>query len=88
MKKGRPQGSSNIPWEAIVARCVEQPNTWLLPIELAAVSLRTVQVIRRRERRALRLSHGKIYCRVKGKLKLGDAEVCTLFVRYQPTKES
>lgn len=88
MGKGRPKGSKNVPWEAIVQRCVEQPGTWLLPVELTSVPLRTIQVIRRRERLALRLKGGVIRCRVKGVVKIGDVESCTLFVMYDPKKES
>jgi hypothetical protein len=85
---GRPRGSSNIPWAAIVARLRAQPNTWMMPRELAAASDRTIAVIRRKERAALRLSDGVIRVRRKATVRLGDAVYCSLYVKFEPKKET
>lgn len=84
---GRPTGSRNIDWEKIVAKLRQQPNEWLLFPEMGAASLRTIQVIRRRERRALRLDDGVIRCRRKSIVKIGDEITVTLFLSFQPKEK-
>lgn len=80
---GRPAGSVNIPWPAIVQRARAHAGRWILPTELAATPARTIMVIRRRERRALRLDDGVIRCRVKARAwTQSGQEICTLMVRF------
>jgi hypothetical protein len=84
--RGRPQGSKNIPWDAIVARLRRQPNTWMLFGALSAVPDRTIATIRRRERHALRLDDGVIRVRRKATVVVDDRVLCTLYVKFE-TKE-
>lgn len=86
--RGRPPGAKAIPWDSIVARLREHPDRWMLLSEMAHVSDRTIQVIRKRERRALRIDDGVIRCRRKATAWLPDGTVrCTLFLKFEPKKE-
>jgi hypothetical protein len=85
---GRPAGSTNIPWPAIVAKLRQHEGRWLLLPEMANVSDRTIQVIRRRERRALRLEDGRIQCRRKATVWTDAGVRCTLYLRFKPKKET
>lgn len=80
----RPKGSGNIPWDAIIERARAHPDQWIMPTELAAVSTRTIQVIRKKERRQLRLDDGII--RVRARAGGGELPV-TLAIKFDP-KES
>lgn len=83
----RPKGAKDIPWREIVAKLRQHPNRWLLLPELAHVSGRTIDVIRRRERHALRLDDGVIRCRRKAALVHEDGSVVvTLAVKFSPKK--
>lgn len=85
--RGRPAGSANIPWDRIVARLREQPGVWMLLPEMRAVSARTMGVIRKRERRALRLDDGVIRYRMKAPpLHLDDdgIVIVTLHLKFDP----
>ncbi|QNL30040.1 hypothetical protein SEA_RUDY_70 [Microbacterium phage Rudy] len=85
--RGRPRGAKAIPWDRIVARLREHPNRWLLLPEMAKVNARTVMVIRKRERRALRLDDGVIRCRIKaGYVDETGAVIATLYLKFD-TKE-
>ncbi|QWY80155.1 hypothetical protein SEA_SALLYK_75 [Microbacterium phage SallyK] len=85
--RGRPRGAKAIPWDRIVARLREHPNRWLLLPEMAKVNARTVMVIRKRERRALRLDDGVIRCRIKaGYVDETGAVIATLYLKLD-TKE-
>lgn len=83
----RPKGSTNVPWEKIVAELREQPGEWLLLPELAAVPFRTISTIRRRERRALRLDDGVIRCRRRHLVADGNKLTVTLYTMFDPKKE-
>jgi hypothetical protein len=88
VRRGRPAGSGNIPWGAIVARLREQPETWMLLSELASVSDRTIQTVRLKERKALRMDDGEI--RVRRKSVAVDTQgrtIVTLYAQFKP-KES
>lgn len=88
MSPGRPSGAQNIPWHSIIARLREHENRWLLVPEMAKVSARTVTVIRRKERRALRLTDGVIRCRIKaGYVDETGAVICTLFLKFVPKEK-
>jgi hypothetical protein len=52
-------------------------------VELSAVSERTVQTIRRRERAKLRMDDGVLRCRIKAGLTLDGVTVVTLFVKFE-----
>ncbi|QUE25366.1 hypothetical protein SEA_FIZZLES_72 [Microbacterium phage Fizzles] len=86
MSRGRPRGSRDIPWQHIITRLREYPGRWMLFPEMVAVNVRTITVIRKRERRALRLDDGVIRCRRKGDLMAAsdDTVVCTLYLKYEP----
>jgi hypothetical protein len=84
---GRPKGSANVDWASVVARLREQPNTWMLLPEMSAVSGRTIQVIRRRERRALRLDDGEIRVMRKAALVVDDTVIVTLYTKFVPKRE-
>lgn len=86
--RGRPAGSTNIPWAAIVAKLRKYPNRWMLIPEMASVPDRTIATIRRRERRELRLADGTIRCRRKATVWLDDGTVkCTLILKYEPKEK-
>lgn len=53
-----------------------------MPPELASTPSRTIVVIRRRQRRALRLDDGILRCRVKARAWVNDREVVTLSIRF------
>lgn len=55
---------------------------------MAYVNARTIQVIRRKERRALRLDDGVIRCQRKTAILLEDGEtvMCALFLKFVPKK--
>lgn len=55
----------------------------LLP-EMARVNGRTINVIRKRERRALRLDDGVIRCRRKLAYVIDDVVIVTLFLKFEP----
>jgi hypothetical protein len=81
---GRPQGSGNIPWGRIIARLRQHEGRWVLVPEMARVRDRTIQTIRKRERRALRLDDGIIQCRRKATVKIDGVVYCTLYLRFRP----
>lgn len=81
----RTPGARAIPWDDIVQRLRKYPGRWMLLPEMRSVRPRTIEVIRRRERRQLRLDDGKIYCRVRAATRLDDgSERCTLVLRFVP----
>lgn len=81
----RTPGSRNIPWESVVNRLREHPGRWMLLPEMRSVAPRTIEVIRRQQRRQLRLEDGKIYCRMRAVTQLDDGtERCTLVLRFIP----
>lgn len=78
----RPKGSANIPWARIVAELRAHPGRWILFPEMANVSDRTIDTIRKRRRRQLRIDDGIIRCRRKATTWTEDGTVrCTLFLR-------
>ncbi|QNJ55574.1 hypothetical protein SEA_PHINKY_83 [Microbacterium phage Phinky] len=83
-RRGRPPGSKSIPWGSIVERLRKQPNRWVLLPEMARVNGRTINVIRKRERRALRLDDGVIRCRRKVAFVVDDTVIVTLFLKFEP----
>ena len=83
----RTKGSPNIPWPAIVARLRADPDRWLALPEMAAVPERMVDVIRRRQRHALRLTDGVIRCRVQASIINEGRMTCTLILKFEPKKE-
>ncbi|UUG69636.1 hypothetical protein SEA_FRANSOYER_71 [Microbacterium phage Fransoyer] len=89
MTRGRPRGSANIPWSSIIARLRQHPGRWMLLSEMSYVNARTIQVIRKQERRALRLTDGVIRCRPKGLVLLEDDRtvMCALYLKFDPKKE-
>lgn len=84
MTRGRPRGSGNIPWASIVTRLREQPGRWMLVPEMRRVNGRTIQVIRKQERRALRLDDGVIRCRSRNTFVLDGVVICTLYLKFEP----
>lgn len=82
--RGRPTGAANIPWNSIVERLRQHPNRWMLLPEMARVNGRTINVIRKRERRALRLDDGVIRCRRKVAFVIDDTVICTLILKFEP----
>lgn len=57
----------------------------MLVPEMRAVHARTIGVIRKKERRALRLEDGTIRCRAKAALHLEDGPVIvTLYLKFDP----
>lgn len=88
MARGRPTGSSNIPWDSIIERLREYPDRWMLLTEMSHVNARTVNVIRKKERRALRLPDGTIRCSMRAGVIVNGVAYCTLYLKFQPhTKE-
>lgn len=86
--KGRPRGAKNVPWDSIIARLRKHPGRWMLLPEMAYVNGRTISVIRRKERRALRLDDGTIRCRTRVGVVLDDRTVmCALYLKFEPRKE-
>lgn len=88
MTRGRPVGSADIPWGSIVERLREYPDRWRLLPEMRRVNVRTINVIRKRERRALRIPDGVVRCRVKTPILVDGVAVCTLYLKLETTKES
>jgi len=84
---GRPKGSGNVPWDAIVAQLREHPDRWMLLPEMAAVPERTVEVIRRRERRALRLTDGVIRCTRTHSTTIQGRTTVTLQLKFSPKEK-
>lgn len=81
----RTAGSKNIPWESIVKTLRSHPERWMLLPEMVGVSIRTVMVVKSRERHALRLEDGRIRYRRRATVWLEDGRVvCDLWLRYQP----
>ena len=81
----RPKGATAIPWDSIVQRLRKHPGRWTLLPEMRSVRPRTIDTIRRKERRQLRLDDGAIYCRVRAATRLEDGtERCTLMLRFVP----
>lgn len=85
---GRPAGSQNMPWAAIVRRLRLHPGRWVMLSEMAAVPERTIMVIRRRERRDLRLDDGVIRCRVKARAWTNDERpIVSLLLKFDPKEK-
>lgn len=80
---GRPAGSTNIPWDALVARARLHAGRWIIPPELASVPARTIIVIRLRQRHALRLDDGVIRCRAKARAWKDGREIVTLSIKFE-----
>lgn len=81
----RTKGAKTIPWARIVAELRAHPNRWILFPEMASVTERTIVVIRRRQRRQLRLDDGIIRCRRKTTTWTDEGTIrCTLLLRYEP----
>lgn len=81
----RTKGSVNIPWERMVAELRSHPGRWILFPEMSSVSDRTIDVIRKRRRRALRINDGIIRCRRKTTVWTDEGTVrCTLFLSFDP----
>lgn len=61
----------------------------MLPSETSYVNARNIAVVRKMERRALRLDDGTIRCRARNMVVLEDGEtvMCALYLKFQPTKE-
>lgn len=87
MARGRPPGSGNIPWASIVDRLREQPGRWMLVPEMRRVNARTINVIRKKERRALRLEDGTIRCRRKVALVTERTVFVTLYLKFDPKEK-
>lgn len=82
---GRPKGSRNIPWDAIVERLRRHPGRWMMVPEMAAVPERMITVIRERQRRALRLPDAIIRVRVRASVTDEDGNrTVTLKLKYEP----
>jgi hypothetical protein len=81
-------GSTNIPWAAIVEQLRLSPDRWLALPEMAAVPERTVDVIRGRQRAALRLEHGTVRCRIQASIENEGRVTCTLILKYEPKEAS
>jgi hypothetical protein len=52
--------------------------------EMAMVPARTLTVIRKRERRGLRLNDGVIRARVRATAVLDGQTLCTLWLKFEP----
>lgn len=84
---GRPKGSTNVAWTTIVAHLQRHPDRWVVLPEMAAVPARTIAVIRRRERRALRIDGGVVRCRVKARAWTDDGrEIVSLSLKFERKK--
>lgn len=84
----RPKGSKNIPWVRIVAKLRQHPDRWLMLPELASVSYRTIEVIRRRQRPILRLPDGVVRCRRRAVALLEDGTaIVTLAAKFEPHRK-
>lgn len=84
----RPKGSKNIPWDRVVRQLRLHPDRWQALPEMAAVPARVVDVIRLRQRAALRLADGVIRCRVQGSIEIEGRTQCVLILKYEPKKEA
>lgn len=85
----RPKGSTNIPWARLIATARRRPGRWIFPSELIGVPFRTVEVIRRRERPALRLTDGTINVRRLHTTQFEDGRImCVLAIKFDPKKEA
>lgn len=82
--RGRPPGASNVPWASIIERLREHPNRWMLLPEMRRVNARTVNVIRKQERRALRLRDGIIRCRMRSPFIENDTAYGALYLKFEP----
>jgi len=85
--RGRPKGSGNFDWDGIVARLREQPGVWIALPDLAKVSARTIETIRRKERRALRMDDGEIRVRRHAAVVVGDDVLVTLSAQFHPKEK-
>lgn len=80
---GRPAGARNLDWRAVITAARQTPGLWILPPELAAVSERTIKVIRERERRILRMPDGVLRCRIKAGVTIEGVTTVTLAVKFE-----
>ncbi len=81
---GRPKGSTNVPWDEVVAYLRQHRNLWVVPPAMVAVPERTIEVIRRQQRPALKLTDGIIRVRVKAHVTIEDRTLCTLAMKFVP----
>lgn len=80
----RTKGSKNVDWDAIVAYLKAHAGRWILMPEMAAVPERTIETIRRRRRRALRIEDAVIRVRQRAALTMPDGKVTvTLALMYE-----
>lgn len=80
----RTKGVPNIPWFSIVKRLRMHPDRWLVVPELSDVPERTLEVIRRRQRPALRMEDGIIRARVRAHITLEGRTTLTLILKFSP----
>lgn len=81
---GRRKGSTNVPWDDVVAMVREHPNAWVAHPAMAAVPERTLIVIRRQERRQLQMDDGKVRVRVAGNVTIEGKTTLTLMLKFIP----
>lgn len=82
---GRPKGSKNLPWDAMVARLRKYPGRWMLLPQMRSVDPAMIDVIRKRRRRQLHLEDGRVYCRVRATTQREDGAIRhTLLLRFTP----
>lgn len=86
--RGRPKNSGNFDWDGIVRRLREQPGVWMALPDLARVSGRTIDTIRRKERRALRMDDGEIRVRRIAALPTEDGVLVTLSAKFHPKEKT
>lgn len=85
----RTAGSTNIPWRELVMQLRQQPGKWRLFSEMVSTPLRTITVIRNRERTALRITDGTIRARRVNTAWLDDGRVvCDIWLKYEPREEA
>jgi len=62
----------------------------MLLSEMSYVNDRTIQTVRLRERRALRLDDGVIRCRARSAVLLEDGQtvMCALYLKFEPRKRT
>lgn len=81
---GERKGKPNIPWQRIVRQLRERPGTWRLFPEMVGTPFRTVDVVRKRQRPALRTEGGVVRARPRNKAWLDDGRiVCDLYLSFE-----
>jgi len=79
-------GRRNYPWASMVQELRARPGEWRLFSEMVAVPYETIDRVRRRSVRPLRLDDGKIYARAGTRVHSGGRLIADVWLRYLPNE--